>query len=168
MAPNIIGGYYQPEEKRKPGDVKPGAMQLGGVNVPSMVLHNPLLATLQIGSTIRRVADKQMAKGSGKVSALSVGALAGAFGLADETPFIRETVDLGKFRDPNQRDQVLGDLISSRLVPQVVQAGTRYFDRNDAGQQINRKPKGLVQHLEMGIPGLRKEVPVNAKKPVKD
>lgn len=168
LAPDAIGGYYQHEEKRKAGDVKPGGARVAGIDIPSIVMHNPLLATVQIGSTIRRVMEKELKAGNDHVSASGWGLLAGGVGLVEETPFVREMYEISKLLTPSERKQALANLLSSRFNPQFVQAPAAYFDKNDNGKPINRKPTGFGQRLEMGIPGLRQQVPVNAKKPEKD
>lgn len=168
LAPDAIGGYYQHEEKRKAGDVKPGGARVAGIDIPSIVMHNPLLATVQIGSTVRRVMEKELKTGNDHVSAFGWGLLAGGVGLVEETPFVREMYEISKLLTPSERKQALANLLSSRLNPQFVQTSAAYFDKNDNGKPINRKPTGFGQRLEMGIPGLRQQVPVNQKKPEKD
>ena len=49
-----VGGYYQPGEKRKPGDVKAGSVKVFGVEIPSYLLHLPVMETVQIGVATRR------------------------------------------------------------------------------------------------------------------
>ena len=159
FAPNVFGGFYQQGEKRKAGDIKPDAARVAGVNIPPAAIHNPLVNSAQIGATIERVADSKLRKKDKTTQGLSHGALAGAIGLADATPFIRESVEISKLMNPYERDQWIGTMQRSLLIPQGVQSIANYLDENASGQPVKRKPVGLGQNLEMGIPGLRQNVP---------
>jgi hypothetical protein len=99
---------------------------------------------------------------------LSAGVLGALFGLVDESPYIQEIQGYEKFRDPATRGQFLGDRLKNYLVPQGVSQIAEWMDKNAMGKTVNRKPENMLQQVESAIPGLRKEVPVNAKKPVKD
>jgi len=49
-------------------------------------VHNPLLECLQIGATIRRVAESKLRKRDEDEQGLAAGAAALAFGLVEEVP----------------------------------------------------------------------------------
>jgi hypothetical protein len=159
FAPDVIGGYYQPGEKRPAKDVKPGHMKLYGVDVPSFVLHNPLLETLQVGATIRRVADSKLRKRDTEDQGIPAGILAGALGLTEQVPFIREMLEIVKAWNPRERDSFFGELTKSIIVPQGAQQIAAYLDKTAGGAPVKRKPVTFMQHIESGIPGLREEVP---------
>lgn len=159
--PDIFGGYYQPGEKRKSGDVKAGAAKIGGVNIPSFVLHNPLLETLQIGATIRRVADSKLHKKDMETQGITSGIVAGILGLMDEVPFVREMLNLQEVHDPRQQGTYFGQLIRSIVIPQAVQFAAQQLDKNVEGDTIKRKPRTITEHIKTGIPGLREEVPAS-------
>src|SRR5262249_27593832 len=57
-----IGGYYQRGQKRDKSDVGFAKIRVFGVDIPTYLIHNPLLETLQIGATIRRVSDSKLRK----------------------------------------------------------------------------------------------------------
>jgi GGDEF domain-containing protein len=160
--PNNFGGYYQPGQKRDENDVKAGQMRIDGVNIPSWLIHNPLLETFQIGATMRRVGDSYRRKGDKNPQGLFEGTMAGLLGLTEEVPFVKETVDLSKLFDPRERSDFINKFVASRLVPQGVQQVAALTDKTPSGDYIKRKPEGLMQNIEAGIPYLRKSVPVAA------
>lgn len=150
---DAIGGYYQPGQKRKQGDVKAGRIRVYGADIPSWLLHNPLLETLQMGATIRRVADSKL-RGQHDPQGVGAGMLAGALGVVEEAPFVREMVELDKLHDPEKRGQFLNEQAKSILIPSLVQRTAEWMDNG-----VKRKPHTIGQTLESGIPGLRENVP---------
>jgi len=121
--PNYFGGYYQEGKKQKPGDVKFGSIRIGDVSLPSYVLHNPLLETLQIGATIRKVADSKLRKKDSEAQGLTAGIGAAAFGVAEETPFGREIVESGKLFNPSMRGKAIKQQAKDLIIPKIVQQG---------------------------------------------
>jgi hypothetical protein len=157
---DVIGGYYQQGQKRDQHDVKPGHIKLFGHEIPSFLLHNPLLETLQVGATIRRVADSKLKKSDKETQGIPEGIWAAALGLAEEVPFVGETLGrLPKILNPHERGQFLGELAKSLVVPQALQWAAQHYDTNAQGEQIQRKPTTVMEHIKSGIPGLRQTVP---------
>lgn len=156
--PNAIGGYYQPGQKRDDKDVKFGSIKVFGVNVPSLLLHNPATEMLQIGATIRRVADSKFKKSDEESRGLLAGMIQASTGVAEEVPFVKQTVDMAKALDPRQRDEFVDEFIKSRAVPGISQWTANQLDKDSDGNTIKRKPESLFQHIESGIPGLRQNV----------
>jgi hypothetical protein len=150
--PQNFGGYYQPHEKRDAKDVKAGGVRLFGRDVPRYLVHNPLLEQLQIGATMRRVADAQL---HGQPNGLAAGAWAGLLGLVDEVPFMQGTKRMVSEPTPTK---LLGEQALS-LVPGAVQSVAQHFDTDKNGETISRKPTTILQTIETGIPGLRQTVP---------
>lgn len=157
--PELVGGYYQPGEHRKKGEAKAGSVQIYGINIPSFLLHNPLLETMQIGATVRRVADSELKKGDRDTQGIGAGLYAGAIGVASEVPFVREMWETSKAFNPREKGAFWGELGKSMLVPQAVQWWAQHEDVNRRGEPVKRSPKTAMQHIETGIPGLREEVP---------
>jgi hypothetical protein len=159
---NSIGGYYEPG-KRDDKDVKFGKVRVFGHDIPSYLVHNPLLECLQIGATVRRVMDSRTKMGgvAGEKKGLLEGVAAAALGLVDEVPFVREMEETGKVLDPRQRDRALGQTAASIVTPAASTWTARQLDEDAQGEPIKRKPTGLTQQLEMGIPGLRQRVPID-------
>ena len=162
--PQFVGGFYQQGEKRPKDDVKYGGIRLFGHDVPKLILHTPLIETVQLGATVARVADSKLRKKDLEKQGISAGALAGALGLADDVPFIQESTQLSRLMNPHERSQWIGELAKSRLVPQMISQTAEYFDKDAAGRPIQRKPSTAVQYIESGIPGLRQNVPVKRGK----
>lgn len=163
LNPQVIGGFYQQGEKRKKTDVQPGAARVAGHNIPPQVLDNPLAMAAELGATIRRVADSKLRKRDKFTQGIPEGVLASALGLADATPFVRETVDSAKMLNPYERDQYFGELAKSRLEPQLLQWLAQKQDVTTNGVPVKRKPANFGQRLETGIPYLRERVPKNPK-----
>lgn len=159
LNPEVIGGYYQQGEKRKKGDVKVASVRLFGTDIPSFLLHNPLLETMQIGATIRRVADSKVKKSSAEEKGTAEGLYAAAMGLTEEVPFVREMMEVTKAFNPKEKGAFLGELGKSLAIPQLVQWAASDMDRDIHGNIIKRKPTTVMQHIETGIPGLRRDVP---------
>ena len=162
--PDMFGGYYQRGERRKAGDVKYGTVRLWGHDVPSFLIHNPLLETAQIGATIRRVSEQHISKKDHNQKGLGEGIYAGAMGLTEEVPFVREMAEVLKAFDTNQKGAFWGELGKSLMVPQALQWAAQHYDTDAQGNPVKRAPKTIAQHIETGIPVLRKEVPVYRKK----
>ncbi len=154
LLPEFIGGYYQPHEKRDPGDVKVG--EIGPV--PKSLLHSPLLEALQVGSTVRRVAESSLTKRHPEEQGAMTGIVAAALGLTEEVPAVREMLEVVKAFDPRERGAFFGELGKS-FVPQLFQAIARQMDKDSEGEVIPRKPGTVLEHIETGVPGLRQNVP---------
>ena len=160
LAPQILGGFYQQGEKRNKTDIKPDAARIDGVDIPSQYIHNPFVNAAQLGATVRRVSDSKLRKRDKNTQGLPHGALAGAIGLADAVPFVRETTEISKLMNPYERDQWLGAFAKSLAVPQAVSSTAQYFDKDAQGNPIKRKSDDISSGIESGIPGLRETLPV--------
>ena len=164
LNPQAVGGYYQPGEKRGPEDAKVASLKVFGMNVPSYLIHNPLLETLQIGATIRRVSESKLKKSDADTQGLSAGVWAGALGLTSEVPFLSEMGDITKAYNPRERGAFAGELAKSLAIPQGVQWLAGQTDKDAEGNTTKRAPETILQHVETGIPGLRKNVPEKRSK----
>lgn len=160
LNPKVLGGFYQQGDKRDKKDIPPDAARVEGVNIPPSVIHNPWMSAAQIGATVRRVSDSKLRKSDKETQGLSHGAMAGAFGLAEATPFVREMQETVKAFNPHERDRWLGELTKSLAVPQGVQSLAQYLDKNAKGEPVKRDPKNPLQSVETGLPYLRQNVPV--------
>lgn len=161
-----VGGYYQPGVKRKKGDVGFDDVRIFGHDVPGYLLHNPLLETLQIGATARRVADAKFAKKDAAKAGLGSGVWAAAMGLIDEIPFAREATELGKiFGGGPEGRYAAGEFAKGLVTPAASQWAAQHLDTDSHGNPIKRAPKTMLEHVKTGIPGLREEVPKAKKQP---
>lgn len=153
--PENAGGYYQQGDKRKPGDVKAANIRLFGVDVPSLLIHNPAVEVVQLGATIRRVADSKI---KGKEKGLGEGIPSALLGLAEELPFVKTPIELGKLFNPQERTKAEGDLVRGLVVPEAVQSTARFLDKDKKGEPVKRNPKTVIENVKTGIPGLRETV----------
>lgn len=159
--PQSVGGYWGPGEKRSDDEAKFGSVKVLGENVPSIMLHNPLLEAMQVGSTLRRGSDKML---HGEKMGLSNGVWAAALGLADSVPFMNEMFETDKLREPSQRSKYLNQQAENLVVPLGVQTIAKAFDKDENGETVVRDPKTLIEAIESGIPGLRENVPEKVPK----
>lgn len=157
--PDSIGGYYQEGEKRKPGDVKAGELTINGISVPKYLIHNPVLEQLQIGATVRRVADSKLRKKDQDKQGITTGIMAASVGVLEEAPFVNETFHISKFRSPHERFEVAGDF-AKNVIPQGVQQVASMTDKDSRGETVSRKPRNIGESIKTGIPILRKTVPI--------
>jgi len=166
LSADQIGGYYQPGQ-RPDKDVGFGAIRVAGHDIPSYLIHNPLLECLQIGATIRRVADSKLRKKDEKPQGIQAGIEAAALGVIEEVPFVRETFDIAKLREPAGRKQVKGQYAESLVVPGIVQSLAKQSDKNLQGKVITRKPQTVPEYIKSGVPGLRQTVPLPTTEEIK-
>jgi hypothetical protein len=152
-----LGGFYQKGEKRADSDVRWGSARIWGVEIPAWLLHAPAFLVLQAGATFARVMH-QTHKGEeqGKIA----GTLAVAEGLVHEIPFMNEMSRFDKMLMHNyEGTKARGDLLRSTLIPQGVQNVAGWMDNG-----VRHSPQTELDHLKMGIPGLRQQVPEKTQK----
>lgn len=164
LNPKIFGGYYQKDDKRKPGDVKPGDMKILGHTIPAWALEAPLFQAMQLGATVRRIKDTQV---KGQEKGIGEGIWGGALGLMSHEPLIDEPSRLGgMMASPKERQYFMGELAKSTLVPAVSDYAAKVSDPLDTHSiarkiiepENNRKPESIKEHIESAIPGLRESV----------
>ena len=160
-SPVKFGGFYQPGEKRKKNDVPAGSMRVYGKDVPSFLLDHPVFQAFQVGATTYRVAQAKMKKGDREAQGWLTGMGAAYLGLIDETPFGGEIVQAGQIigGDPAERQYRWGEFVKGLVDPAALQYLAKEGDNDKQGNPVNRKPRTVLEHIESGIPGLRKELP---------
>lgn len=156
--PSHFGGFYEPGKKRDKKDVPFGATRIGDVTIPAWLTDNPFLVMSQAGATMTRVASSKWKKSEKETKGMLWGAYAAAAGAAEQQPFVRDAEDVSKLVSGDPR-YVLGEQAKSLLVPMAVQNVAEWGDKKN-GEPVVRKPKTPLQHVELGIPGLRQTVPV--------
>ena len=157
--PDSFGGYYQ--QNRKEGEVKFMEAQVFGVRIPKWAMHHPALMCLQLGATARKVADSKLRKKDLESQGVTSGVMAAALGLTEEVPFLREMAETSKAFNPRERGAFFGEIAKS-AIPLGVQQIADYMD--SVPDNYRRSPEGVWQHIEMGIPGLRENVPAKKKR----
>jgi predicted RNA methylase len=163
LNPSVIGGYYQMNDKKQAGHPKFGSVQIGGQNIPTWLIHNPLLETLQIGATIRHVADSKLRKKDNETQGVPAGTMAALLGITSEVPFAREPVELTKMFNPYERPKFENQFAKDMIVPLGVSWVAQHFDKNANGNYIARDQSDFANTIKSAIPLLRKSVPEDFK-----
>ena len=158
-----IKGYYGANAKDKK---KLGTMTIAGVEIPAFLQESPAFATLQMGATMGHVWDHYQVKG--QAGGFVAGAGFATYGVAQRLPFLDTPARMAEqTRTPEALGVFAGSLASSIAVPAAVQQVAKWTDREgneaaDAGHA--RKPTTATEAVEMGIPGLREDVPLGGAK----
>ena len=156
--PVNFGGYYT--GKRKKDDLEAGDIELFGVKLPHFMLHTPLLEMLQVGSTMRRAAESQLAKGEepSKTLGMYTGGIPAVLkGQLTQIPFIgtgERTMKLLENKTADGIKEFGNSMVQSVVEPQLMQNLADFIDREE-GKTVKRESKGLVEKLKEGTPGLR-------------
>jgi hypothetical protein len=160
MNPDVIGGYYS--GKRREDELPVGAIGTAQANIPTWLLHNPALEVLQLGATIRRALDstrKNPRTGLREHPDHVTAFARGMSGLIPEIPFVQETLQTARMFEERSQGRMFGELAKSMVVPQLFQWVAGAADTDEQGNPIRRRPQGLLEHIETGIPGVRQQVP---------
>lgn len=141
------GGFYQPGDNKDPNKPKAGEAKLGGIEIPRWAFDSPLMIALQAGATMHWVQQKHGDSIEGGWQA--------AKGLIFEIPMLEQTRQLGEgLGNSGSAKKWAGAQVSGAITPPVVRQIAKWMD-NDR----TRKPKGFLDELKMGVPGLRQQVP---------
>jgi len=157
MNADKIGGYYQPGKKKK-DDIHFGDVDFLGVKIPHVFLHAPALEMLQFGATIKRVQDKMLGKHKTAAEALEKGMGASTWGLAEQQPFIGEAARTTQDLKNGGTAYAVGDIAKGFLVPRLIQETAEFMDKDEMGEIQKRKPEGVLENLQTGIPILREQI----------
>jgi hypothetical protein len=184
LFPNSFGGYYQ-SGKKEEGDVKPGQIRLFGLDFPMWVSHLPPIEAMQFGATFSRVFNKKkddVSTFQGIIDGLGQSLL----GLVREIPFVGTTADelkslFGTKTFSEKANQLVGEETTGFLPIDLKKYAKAHDKIEDDDGELNkfkntylftgedthnlpRKPENIWQEIEMGIPGLRENVPIDEKK----
>jgi len=152
-----FGGTHQQGDSKRNASVKPGAARIGGVEVPELYFHSPAAQTVQIGAGLARLYQQEYGK-------THDGFMAGLHALLDNysstlergVPYLDQPRRIGNtLRYGRGAGEVLGNQVRGMVVPQFVQTVAQAQDPYKGF----RKPKNVVQDVELGVPGLRETVP---------
>jgi hypothetical protein len=162
--PEQFGAFYQEGEKRTPGQLKPNTAKIGGLTIAAWALERPEALAALLGASIRQVADSKIRKKDLDNAGLGEGAYAGLLGLTEQVPFAKDDIEAMKMFNKYERDSYAGRQVNALVNPQLEQWIAKHYDKDANGNAIQRDPKGVVQNVEVGIPGLRENVPVKVEK----
>lgn len=155
---NDIGGYYQPGKKDAS---KPefGGIRLFGQDIPRWMVHMPIMEPLHFGATMGHVMDhinKKTGEEGSKVEAL----FAGVTGMLDEIPYVSGAKNISQALDQDGRGKYArGELVKGAIVPRLVSEVAELADTDAQGNPVKRKTDTVIQHVQAGLPGLRKNLP---------
>lgn len=158
--PGLFGGFYS--GKRKDNEQEPGTIG----PVPAVLLHNPFVMAGQLGASVRREQDRVSGKkGHKEEQGIASGLMGGALELAGELPFMRSARTLAELGNPQERGRAFGDYARTLSMPLFLQFIGDRIDAMQAGSGIlapapQRQPQTIFQNVQMGIPGLRQNVPL--------
>lgn len=179
-----FGGYYRRGKKKKPEDVPFGGVRILGFNLPSWAGHIPLFEAMQMITTAVQVFQDYRDKDKEVQESATHAALDTARGMASEIPFYEEpSRALTATEQPEGAAQYAGDVVRGFIMPPDIQRAARVWDPGEPttawqktgemtgfrrGQPVKRKPEGsfihrVGQEIELGVPGLRKNVPANTE-----
>lgn len=147
-------------------------------NVPTPVLHGPLLTPIWIGAKMRQAHDQAegmnersmqqyinnpTGKTLGQRNPLLEGAFEGTKDWINELPFMPGVEGIGRSTENTSGlGKYLGG-VGRSFEPGILEDLAKMLnDRSlnpNGGQQNYRTPKGFTDELKMGIPGLRGQVP---------
>ena len=161
----MLYGFYNSDEfggyipgKRAQGDVAFGALRIAGYNVPSFVLHSPLIECAQVGASMHRAAYSYLRKTDIDPKGLPIGFLESMLGLIEQAPIANETTQLSKLFDARGREVFLGEMLRSAMAPQFAQNFAAWSDRDAQGNAIRRAPRTPWEFVKSGYPVLREQV----------
>lgn len=156
-----LGGYYGGAGDKN--EVKPGDVKVGPVTIPHWALHSPPNELAQFTSTLKREIQSQVAQNKDQSLGQRVrtGLATGAKGTAQQVPFLNEYVDaVSSLKNGETMSTQMGKWLAARVEPQIMQELAKATDKEET-EIARRRPKGFTQAMEMGVPGLRQQVPFN-------
>ena len=159
----VLGGFYQPGEKRKDNQAPAGGMRIFGHNLPGVLFHNPVIAAAQMAHEIGALLASKVNKHSNQTHSIPASTAAAMMGLINQSPLGATTELASGLADVRSVDYFLGEHAKGLLVPQLVQEAANFTDKDAQGKTIKRNPQTIPQHIESGIPGLRQTLPVKRK-----
>lgn len=159
-----FGGYYRKGQKDR--DAKPEDMTIAGIHIPHWAQHIAALGNMQFGATIRRTQEYyakmdekldpgEEAKGNTFMEGLGLATI----GEVSKVPFLETQHQVVEaLQTPEGQERWVAELAKSLAIPPDLQKIAKWMDTDLNGDEIKRKPKGFLEVLKMGIPGMRETV----------
>lgn len=161
----VFGGYYQPYEKRKPGQAGVGGIKIRDHKISGLYLHNPVLAAGQFGHALGSLLHKKFEK-EGAINAMMVVPFTTLAQLSKESPIGRSAELIESLASSREDDYAVGEYVKGIAIPQLLNEIAQQSDQPNltlakflAGTATARKAKTPLQHIETAIPGLRETLP---------
>ena len=157
----MFGGYYQPGQKRDPNDVSFGKIKVFNKELPHYVTHNLLTEEAQMGSTFMRVTLSKLRKTDAEDEGYIAGTVATLWGLVGQAPVVGPIGETAVAASRGQYQDAIMNVMYG-LTPGLSANIAQDLDTKD-GKPVKRKAKTYGQAVELGIPGLRENVPESTK-----
>ena len=157
----MFGGYYQPGQKRDPKDVSFGKIKLFNIELPHYVTHNLLTEQAQMGNTFMRVLLSKLRKTDAEDEGYIAGTVATLWGLVGQAPVVGPIGETAVAASRGQYQDAIMNVLYG-LTPGLSANIAQDLDTKD-GKPVKRKAKTYGQAVELGIPGLRENVPESTK-----
>ena len=157
----MFGGYYQPGQKRDPKDVSFGKIKVFNKELPHYVTHNLLTEQAQMGNTFMRVTLSKLRKTDAEDEGYIAGTVATLWGLVGQAPVVGPIGETAVDASRGQYQDAIMNVLYG-LTPGLSANIAQDLDTKD-GKPVKRKAKTYGQAVELGIPGLRENVPESTK-----
>lgn len=158
--PGVFSKKEQPQQKDADGNpIKPGESEFSG----SEAFHGAPFAMMQIGASMAQVFKKEQGK-SGVDRAIDTVLKPTANWAIRTIPYtdtVRRDIDTAQYGRGKKEgitgaaSEITGDVVRGMVVSGVVQ---QYARDTDPYKKF-RKPRSIIEDVELGIPGLRENVP---------
>jgi hypothetical protein len=167
IAYQSFGAMYDEQRKKRSGEPDYGDVRTAIGTISHHWLHSPAWQFMQAVALAHRVYDAEMAKWAKKgqpgspIEAAATAAIRGTKAMIEALPFVDAPAEFFKsIKDAHGVGDYAGKALSELTTPQIVKQVAKGTDP----QELPRKPSGFVEQMEVGIPGLRENVPLKAVK----
>lgn len=158
-----FGALYDDERRKKAGEPDYGDVRTPAGTIKKGFLHSPAWDFMQAVALAHRVYDQELARkpkeGESRKSpaeAAFTGGLHGGRAMIDALPFVDQPK---RFYESLKNSQGMGDYAGQAVAANIPQAIKDVAKMTD-DEALKRKPKGFSQQIEVAIPGLRNNVPL--------
>lgn len=162
---HVAGEAYGKDEGDEDA-IKTDAMRIGGVTIPSLMLHTPAMMYMQTFASAHRLMDEIY--GNKNVMNYAESFMRSMFGVAHSVPGFQESlpIQLAARKSPLK---TISNWVSQRAIPSAVDQLAKFLDKpenmNEAGfieylnqKNTNRYPSSFEDVFKQRIPILRKQV----------
>lgn len=156
----VFGGYFQPRAKKEDDAVPFNSVRIGGKEMPHSISHNPFVEQAQFATSMTNFAMSNISKKDKENPGFMAGITFALIAQTSNAPVVSPIFRIAGDMQYGQPNKLWLDVVTG-LIPQIVQNIAKDTDTEGA----IRKPSNIKEAIEVGIPGLRQNVP--AKEPPK-
>ena len=148
-----VGGWYDPNAKGKDANKNAGKVWLFGKEVPKAFVHAPAFEFMQMVQTVHNAWNRRKKLGLG--ASAEDATLAVLHGTVEALPGTETMMSTSEaLTNRRKAEQALANYLKGIAVPQAVQQTTKALD-----DKKRRYPRGFLEDLMVGVPGLNSRVP---------